>query len=88
MKTPPAKLEYQKLYRQLNREKIVAYQKEYRSLKKSSSPLYTKVYMKRWRDKQKAERLALAKLVLLYRCEQLTVENVQDILKEVSDSFK
>ena len=81
MKTKPHKLEYQKAYRQTNRERILAYQKAYREKRKQSNPTYMSEYMKSWRQNQKKYDLALNKLLLLYWSDRLTVEAVKEILQ-------
>jgi uncharacterized protein YeeX (DUF496 family) len=83
MKTKPHKLEYQRLYRQTNRERILAYQKAYREKRRLSHPTYMSSYMKNWRQGQKKQDLALTKLLLLYACDKITVEAVKEILQPI-----
>jgi uncharacterized protein YeeX (DUF496 family) len=88
MKTKPHKLEYQKAYRQTNRERILAYQKAYRERRKQSNPRYMAEYMKNWREGQKRYDLALTKLLLLYSCDRLTVEAVKEILQPIYAKYE
>lgn len=88
MKTKPHKLEYQKAYRQANRERILAYQKTYREKRKQSNPSYMSEYMKNWRQDQKKYDLALTKLMLLYACDRITVEAVKEILQPICKKYE
>ena len=83
MKTKPNKLEYQRAYRQANSARIHAYQKEYRERRKQTSPGYMAEYMRGWRKSQKQYDIALNKLMLLYVCDQITIEAVKEILQPI-----
>lgn len=88
MKTKPHKLEYQRAYRQANRERIHAYQKEYRERRKQANPGYTAEYMRNWRKGQKKYDIALYKLMHLYVCDRITVEAVKEILQPICVSYE
>lgn len=85
MKTKLNKLEYQRAYRQTNRDRILAYQKEYRQRRKQANPGYMAEYMRNWRRGQKRYDLALYKLMHLYSCDRLTIEAVKEILQPICD---
>jgi hypothetical protein len=88
MKTKPHKLEYQRAYRQANRERILAYQKAYRERRKQDNPTYMSEYMKNWREGQKKYDLALNKLMLLYACDRITVEAVKEIMQPLCKRYE
>jgi len=87
MKASAKKLDYQREYRKVNRDRILAYQKSYREKRRSSNPDYMKTYMKQWRNNQKKQDLALTKLMLLYTCDRITVEAVKEILQRICEKY-
>lgn len=86
MTTNQNKLEYQRVYRQANRERILAYQKQYRMRRKQSNPNYMAEYMRQWRKEQKKYDIALYKLMNLHACDRLTIEAVKEILQPITSN--